>query len=245
MLLNKYKRLTTSQLQQLAKESTSAKELDKLTIANSGKNDLVVYDVAANPHASVNTIERIALQARDYYVHVRIAHLPIITTKIIDHYSKTSDRWVIEALASNPVVPVDRLELLFANKKAHSGLARNTNLPIALLETLASHENYEIREAVASNPSTPLTILERLAQDETVNVVYEVSRNPSTPRELLLDIHLEHLGFIESSYRTEEDEEFITKVIPSQYYEVFDILLESGFKGTLRQVLDTLVLITK
>jgi len=61
------------------------------------------------------------------------------------------------------------------------GVARNTNIPVGLLEQLAEDENWWVRRGVAENPSTPESSLEQLAGDEDWRARQGVARNPNTP----------------------------------------------------------------
>jgi hypothetical protein len=75
-------------------------------------------------------------------------------------------------------------ERIFASNHRHN-FAQSLNLPIEILERLASDSNETVRTAVADNPNTPKESLERLAKDGDEFVRRSVASNPNTPKEVL------------------------------------------------------------
>jgi hypothetical protein len=66
--------------------------------------------------------------------------------------------------------------------------AKNPATPIEMLESLATHEQSQVRQNVARNPAAPLDLLTRLASDPEPRVRSGAAMNSHTPIALLLQL---------------------------------------------------------
>ncbi|MGI0483596.1 HEAT repeat domain-containing protein, partial [Geminocystis sp. CENA526] len=119
--------------------------------------------------------------------YAKVSHLE-------NNFRSTSwlERW---AIAQNPNTPDNTLSYLVkdGNKLVRSAaelnikqkVASNPNIPVALLEKLATDSDQDVRRNVASNPNTPVALLEKLANDSDKDVRREVASNSNTPVTLL------------------------------------------------------------
>jgi hypothetical protein len=72
---------------------------------------------------------------------------------------------LLRALSSNPATPLDALETLSDEVELFPTLARDTALPLSLIEALVAHESAEVRAVVAQRPDLPPRLVRRLAAD--------------------------------------------------------------------------------
>jgi len=61
-------------------------------------------------------------------------------------------------------------------------VAKNTNTPAAILETLANDSSKDLRVAVAKNPNTPVIVQESLSIDSKYEVRIQIAQNYKTPK---------------------------------------------------------------
>jgi hypothetical protein len=154
------------------------------TLARNG-NERIRRGAARNKNTPVAVLESLM---RDPSASVRgevswNANLPVSSLRIL---AWDEDEKVRENVAGNPRTPLDLLERLSKdNNKVVYGVVRNSNAPLALLETMMGYEDYGIRGDLAHNPNTSLAMLETLANDESGFVREKVASNPRTPADLL------------------------------------------------------------
>lgn len=89
-------------------------------------------------------------------------------------------RWHI---AYNPNIPVDILQILAtdSNSLIRKAVARNLQTSTETLRVLAEDRNDRVRWQIANNPHTPLDILITLAEDENDDIRWAIANNTSTP----------------------------------------------------------------
>ena len=96
-----------------------------------------------------------------------------------------------DAVASDPATPVDVLEALARDKKAHvrQAVAANPATPMhvrqPLMQAWLKKAGDHKRQSIAANVTTPAVVLEALAEDRSTVVRWEVAENPTTPLAVL------------------------------------------------------------
>jgi hypothetical protein len=96
----------------------------------------------------------------------------------IARYSRNSK--CLEPLAkTGKYIKFDHWKLMLA-------LAKNPYVPIDVIEVLARDTDWHVREAVAAHTKTPLPVLDMLAKDHIWEVALQVACNQNTSKNTLL-----------------------------------------------------------
>jgi hypothetical protein len=166
-----------------------------------------------DPNASVETLKKLIMTGKAI-VCARVAENPSTPLEVLEQLAADKRALVRETLAGSPYAPPIVLETLSRDRAARAIVARNSAVPIELLETLANHKNpwilrcvaenhaasisvlkrlaihpnKDVRQGVALNRISPIALLELLAKDEEWDVRRGVATNPSTSLELLQNL---------------------------------------------------------
>ncbi len=99
---------------------------------------------------------------------------------------QSTDEYLLRNLAMNPSLPVEWFDkLVNINHGIDRALGRNLSTPIFILQSLSSHQNYDVRTTVASNPSVSIEILNTLAHDQNETVRFLVACNQKCTPDIL------------------------------------------------------------
>jgi CHAT domain-containing protein/uncharacterized protein HemY len=149
----------------------------------SHKDNNIRSIVTCNPNNPI-MLER-SVQEQSNHVLERVISILRVSLKLLYHYVSN---WHFSSVGKNP----RNLSLSPPHPTISPGAtASNPDTPLNLLEQLAQHENYFVREAVAKNPNTPAKLLEQLAQDKQCPIIREfIVEHPNAPVSLVLEITL-------------------------------------------------------
>ena len=96
------------------------------------------------------------------------------------------DRQLVEKILSqaesNPINGEKYSKGSFGGEMMYIALARNSQTPLDVLETLSKEKSFEIRQGLALNPNLPTNILEQLIQDAKATVAAQ-NQIPETTRD--------------------------------------------------------------
>ncbi len=94
-------------------------------------------------------------------------------------------------LANDPSTPAEQLKSIAMAAECPillSYLAANPSTPHTVLQTLADHENHNVRMGIVDNSAAKLEILTKLARDPSPDVRYSVAENHNIPAAILLEL---------------------------------------------------------
>ena len=99
----------------------------------------------------------------------------------------TSDEYLLHALAHNPSLNPEILELIAndPNPEIRSYIIGHPNLTIELWQKLAKDDSPKVRKTIACLRKSPRQVLELLASDKDQEVLQYLASNPSTPVNVL------------------------------------------------------------
>lgn len=95
-----------------------------------------------------------------------LATNPHLSVSMQERLMSMGDDTVFQALASNPTLEKDYLQMLFEIGRFGVALAENVSLGKEMLERLYATSNPDVLKALASNLSTPVEILYQLSLDQ-------------------------------------------------------------------------------
>ena len=113
---------------------------------------------------------------------------PYMPEEKLRELSKSSDDLIRRYVAANPNCPRDVFEVLKDDRIMRNicSLARNRNIPVDILESLAMHKSVQIRKAVAYNQSSSELVLRNLLSGKLdYELIRAVVRHHNCPVDLL------------------------------------------------------------
>jgi hypothetical protein len=166
----------------VAKHPSTSFETLKLLMEDT--DDKVRASVAENPKTSAEILDFLS-KDKSYYVRLRVADNAKTTQETLKFLANDQEQYVVGRVAYHPNTPEEVREHLLKIDYYHQFylqyMARNTDVPKEVLNTLSRHYDAGIRISVAGNLNTPPETLANLAQDEHLGVRWTVAGNPNTP----------------------------------------------------------------
>ena len=143
---------------------------------------VVLQSLAQNPNSDKNVISALVSSGQE-------SIFPFLATRedvLVDELFRVSEKKHRAVLAKHSTDSAVISSLVEMDGGAYAFIiARNTNAPPSVLETLTTSESPGAREAIAQNTNARASTLAKLFTEETFQFKFYLSQNPSLPEQLL------------------------------------------------------------
>ncbi len=107
----------------------------------------------------------------------------------------SEDNHIRTCAVTNPNIPIEILQQMIREQSFALDVAYHSDIPISILQVLATNTDARVRTNVAKNPSTSVETLCFMYEKESdLGVIGTIALNPNTPIEILEKIFVNHVN---------------------------------------------------
>lgn len=154
------------------------------TLAELAEDDewVVRTYIASNPSTPLTILSKLS-EDKEEMVRASVASNPQITPELVQKLAHDPEFHVRFNIASNSRTPPEMLNGL--SDEVYALKPSDPNIPLDVMERLATCEVTTVTEGLAANPNAPASVLAKLSHGHSYEVCKLVARHPNAPPEVL------------------------------------------------------------